>query len=301
MEDAKKYARQMLDEARTNKDETQILRAEFLLARILDDNKERNEAKALLADFVARNPGDENFETALSTLVMQRFEDKEYAEALQSLNIAVAMQDKLPPEKRSYALSGFALFWSGRIYAATKRFDMANAVWRRLATEFYSTYYGVLGHVLYERATGKKVMIEPSRTPKFSQDFLTAAYSGEDKTTMARVGALFRLGMASDAICELREVATTNGDLEQTAARALALYAGKEWLDAIKLMDALPRAYRNSLPLGFERIFFPREHENLIFDYARRLRVDPDFIFALIRQESVCSTRRPSPRSVPQV
>ena len=60
-------------------------------------------------------------------------------------------------------------------------------------------------------------------------------------------------------------------------------------------MDSIPRSYRNSLPIGFERIFFPREHENLVFDYATRLRVDPDFIFALIRQESVFNPRAQSP------
>ena len=295
IEGAKVFARQMLVEAKAAKADDIILRAEFLLARILDDNKERKEAKELFADFVARNPGDENFEVALTNLVLSQFEDREYTPALESLGAAIAYQDKQAPEKRSSAISSFALFWQGRVHAATKHQDLAINSWRRLATEYYSTYYGVLGHVLYEKATGKKIVLEPSRVPRFSSDFLTAPYSGDDQSSMARVSALFRLGMPADATCELREVSQDASDREQVAARSLALYAGKEWLDAIRLMDSLPRAYRNSLPLGFERIFFPREHENLVFDYAKRLGVDPDFIFALIRQESVFNPKAQSP------
>ena len=298
MDGAKVYARQLLAEAKASKSvgaDAIVLKAEFLLARILDDNMERSEAKELFADFVARNSGDADFEVALSALVLSRFESGEFAAALEPLALSIARQDKLPPEKRSTSIIVFALFWQGRIYAATGKQDFAIAAWRRLATEYYSTYYGVLGHVLYERATGKKIVLEPSRVPRFPADFLTAPYAGEDRVTMARVGALYRLGQASDAICELREVRQNPSDMEQTAARALALYAGKEWLDAIKVMDALPRAYRNSLPLGFERMFFPREHDNLVFDYAKRLKMDPDFIFALIRQESVFNPKAQSP------
>ncbi|NDE14391.1 hypothetical protein EBZ80_05610 [bacterium] len=295
MEEAKSYARQYLSESKAAKDDANVLRAEFLLGRILDDNKERRETKDLLSHFVARNPGDDNIEIALSVLTINRFEDREYAEALDALSQAIAWQDKLPPEKKSSQVSGFALFWQGRIHLANKRKDLALNSWRRLATEYYSTYYGVLGHVLYERATGRRALLEPSRVPVFTPDFLGIPFKGEDRQAMNRVDTLLRIGMASDAMCELREVSQDNSDMEQTAARALALYAGKEWLDAIKLMDAIPRAYRNSLPIGFERIFFPREHENLVFDYATRLRIDPDFIFALIRQESVFNPRAQSP------
>ena len=295
MEEAKGYARQVLAEARAEKSDELVLRSEFLLGRILDDNKERKEAKGLFADFVARNPGDENFEIALSTLVLSQFEDREFNDALGALAIAIAYQDKLAPEKRSSSISSFALFWQGRVHAATNRQDLAVHAWRRLATEYYSTYYGVLGHILYEKSTGKKIVLEPSRVPRFTLDFLTAPYAGEDQANMARVSALFRLGMPSDAVCELREVNQDPSDADQVAARALALYAGKEWLDAIRLMDSLPRSYRNSLPLGFERIFFPREHDNLVFDYSKRLRMDPDFIFALIRQESVFNPKAQSP------
>jgi tetratricopeptide (TPR) repeat protein len=295
MDQAKLYARQYLSESKAAKDDANVLRAEFLLGRILDDNKERAEAKALLSDFVARNPGDENIEIALNLLTINRFEDREYAQALEALNAAISWQDKLPPEKRSSQTAGFALFWQGRIHLANNRKDLALHSWRRLASEYYSTYYGVLGHVLYERASGRRAILEPSRVPVFAPDFLTLPFKGEDRQAMGRVGFLLRLGMPSDAMCELREVPQDTSEMEQTSARALALYAGKEWLDAIRLMDAIPRAYRNSLPLGFERIFFPREHENLVFDYSKRLRVDPDFIFALIRQESVFNPRAQSP------
>lgn len=295
IEDAKVYARQLLAEAKAQKADDFVLRAEFLLARILDDNKERKEAKELFSDFVARNPGDDNFEIALTNLVLTQYEDREFTKALESLDVAIAFQDKLAPEKRSSAISSFALFWQGRIHSAAKRQDLAINSWRRLATEYYSTYYGVLGHILYEKTTGKKIVLEPSRVPRFSPDFLTAPYSGDDRSSMARVSALFRIGMPADAICELREVSQDSSDRDQVAARSLALYAGKEWLDAIRLMDSLPRSYRNSLPQGFERMFFPREHENLVFDYAKRLGVDPDFIFALIRQESVFNPKAQSP------
>ena len=233
MEEAKVYARQYLAESKAAKDDVNVLRAEFLLGRILDDNKERRETKELLTHFVSRNPGDENIEIALSLLTINRFEDREYAEALEALSQAIAWQDKLPPDKKSSQVSGFALFWQGRIHLANKRKDLALNSWRRLATEYYSTYYGVLGHVLYERATGRRALLEPSRVPVFTADFLGLPFKGDDRLAMTRVDSLLRLGMPSDAMCELREVPQDTSDMEQTAARALALYAGKEWLDAI--------------------------------------------------------------------
>ncbi len=295
MEEAKIAARQFRDEAKVAKDEQRLAGATFLLARILDDNRERKEAKDLYAEYVSRYPDDENFETGVSNLTLMRFEDGNYQEIIDSLSGVIRKQDMLSLAARSSSLLGFALFWSGRAHSALKRPDMARHQWRRLSTELYSTYYGVLGHLMYERGSVKKIMIEPSRTPRFTRDFLFEGYAGEDRVSMQRIAGLLRTGLASEAICELREVTTGESDPEQTAARALALYAGKEWLDAIKLMDSLPRSFRNALPSGFERIFFPRDHENLVHDYSRRLGVDPDFIFAIIRQESVFNPRAQSP------
>jgi soluble lytic murein transglycosylase-like protein len=295
MEEAKALARQFRDEAKAAKDDARHDEATFLLARILDDNRERKEAKELYAGYVARYPNHENFEPALTALTLMRFEDGEHKEIIESLSSVIRKQDMLPAAKKSASLLGFSLFWSGRTQAALKRHDLALHNWRRLSSELYSTYYGVLGHVMHERTTNKKYVIEPSRTPRFSADFLFEPFSGEDRSTMVRIAGLLRAGLSSEAICELREVATNEADPDQTASRAMALYSGKEWLDAIKLMDSLPRAYRNALPAGFERIFFPRDHENLVHDYSRRLGVDPDFIFAIIRQESVFNPKAQSP------
>lgn len=295
MDQAISTARSWLKDAKEFKSDDEINRSEFMLARILDDNKDRAEAKALYADVVARGNVNDNYETAVVALVLMRFEDQEFDESLRVLDAVIAVQDTRSSEQRTSSLMSFALFWQGRVHAANGRTAKARSSWRRLANEFYSTYYGVLGHVLYEKSNGKRVVLEPSRTPPFSDDFLSAPFAGDDRITMERVGALLRLGMGDDAICELKDVVVKDDSQDQVAARALALFAGKEWLDAIKLMDSLPRSYRNSLPAGFERIFFPREHENLVFDYTRRVNLDPDFVFGLIRQESVFNPKAQSP------
>lgn len=295
MEQAIAVAQQWLSDAKVAKSPTEINRSEFMLARILEDNKNRNEAKTLYGDVVRRGNVNENFETALVAFVLMQFEDGEYEETLKVLNQVLADQDSGSIEQKSSSLMSFTLFWQGRIFAITGREANAKSAWRRLANEFYSTYYGVLGHILYERKHGKRIVLEPSRTPPFSDDFLSAPFDPEDRMTMERVAGLLRLGMGEDAICELKDVVPDDNNLDQVAARALALFAGKEWLEAIKLMDSLPRAYRNSLPAGFERIFFPREHENLVHDYTRRVKLDPDFVFGLIRQESVFNPKAQSP------
>ncbi|MHA0111558.1 hypothetical protein ACXYUI_31355, partial [Klebsiella pneumoniae] len=76
----------------------------------------------------------------------------------------------------------------------------------------------------------------------------------QDQQQVRRLEALMRLGMRNEAICELEEVDLADGKPEKLLVKALVMYSAGRWLDAVKAYDALPRSFRNTLPVGFERI-----------------------------------------------
>ena len=76
---------------------------------------------------------------------------------------------------------------------------------------------------------------------------------------------------------------------------ALYLYALGYWLDAIVQYGKLSRDYRDGLPPGMERILFLRTMKDYIEQYTTKVGLDPDFVYAIIRQESVFNPRAKSP------
>ena len=75
----------------------------------------------------------------------------------------------------------------------------------------------------------------------------------------------------------------------------MLLHSVGSWLDAIKIFDSIPRSYRGGLPAGFERVLFPRKYAEIVKDRSAKLTLDPDFVFALVRQESVFAKNATSP------
>lgn len=94
------------------------------------------------------------------------------------------------------------------------------------------------------------------------------------------------LGLKEKATCEIAEL-VTGDEPQRLVAKALLLHASDNWLDAIQIFSDLPRTLRNTLASGMEMILFPKRYDVSIREYAKRLDLDPDLVFALIRQESV--------------
>jgi soluble lytic murein transglycosylase-like protein len=270
-------------------------KALYALGRIAENEGDLAAATRYYEDYVARYPGKENFENALMAAVLLHIDKLEWDAAMTPLTALIQAQDALPIDERSVGTLSFALFWAGRVHLEQGRREQAAEMWRRVASEYYSTYYGAIGHYMLEQATGRKLALQPSRTPPFKMAKLAEAFDARGRERIQRIELLLRLGLRSDGICELEELGGDEKKPETVLVRALMYHAAGEWLNAIKAYDAVPRGFRGGIAVGFERLLFPRRYVDMIHTYAAKAGVDPDFVMAIIRQESVFNPQARSP------
>jgi hypothetical protein len=277
------------------KQPTYEARALYTLGRVAEDEEDREKAVAYFKEYVARFDAEENFEESMQALVLLHVDKREWKQAGAALDRLIQAQSALPTDKRSVSAMSFALFWAGRVKLEQGDVTFASEMWRRAASEYYSTYYGAISHYMLEKITGRILALQPARTPVFRMTALRQSFSPVDRQRVRRVEMLMRLGLRNEAACELDEVGTDDGNPEKLLVKALMLHASGHWLDAIKAYDTLPRSFRFGLPIGFERLVFPRRYAELIYKYAEKAKVDPDLVMAIIRQESVFNPSAKSP------
>lgn len=270
-------------------------RAIYTLGRVAEDEDDRDRAMSLFRDYINRFVDEENFEEAQQSLVLAHFERKEWVEAGDILQRWMKAQSLLSTDERSVSGMSFALFWAGRIKLEQGDPSLASELWRRAAAEYFSTYYGAISHFMLEKLTKRVLAMQPARTPAFRMTALRQTFEPVDRQRVRRVEMLMRLGLRAEAACELDELGLDPRHPEKQLVKALMLHASGQWLEAIKLYDALPRSFRFGLSIGFERLVFPRSFAQPIYKYASAAKIDPDLVMALIRQESVFNPTARSP------
>lgn len=294
-DDAKTAISDVREKSQKAKNKTYEAKADYALARIAENQGEASKAVDRYVDYMARFPDGSDAEEAVMSLVLLYVDQEKWDKALAPLVSMIKAQTALPVDQRSVGGMSFALFWAGRVYLEQNNMPLAQEMWRRVATEFYSTYYGALGHYLLEKVSNHKLALQPQRTPTFRMHALREVFLPADRVRVKRVEALMRLGMHEEAVCELEELDTADNKPEKMLLKAVMLFASGRWLDAIKIYDGLPRGFRGSLPAGFERMLFPRRYEVTIKDLAKKAGIDADLVMAIIRQESVFNPTAKSP------
>ncbi len=293
MEDSKRIFSNVISRA-VNHPEIRS-KALYALARVNENDGEYDLAAQSFEEYIETYPEAEHVNEATESLVLIYSDKKEWQKAIVPLEKLIKNQDLLEYDRRSVSSQSFAMFWAGRIYLETDRAKEAAEMFRRVASEYYSTFYGAMGHYLLEKLLEKKLVLEPQRTPPFNFAQLAKEFSPDDQERLKRVSLLLRLGLRGDAICELDEIDTEGGVPARMLTRSLVLHVAGNWLDAIKVYDALPRTYRNTLASGFERLLFPLRYSETVKAHAQKAELDPDLIFAIIRQESVFNPMARSP------
>jgi soluble lytic murein transglycosylase-like protein len=281
-----------------DKSDVRVIEAKsiYYLGKIAEDQNDLELANKYLADYVARFQDLDDFEFALNSLVVNSAAQKKWDGVSAPLERYLAGQSLVHMDRRPVSIMAFSLFWLGRARLETGDVDMAMELWRRLAAEYYSTFYGAMGHYLLEQSSGNSYAIEPARTTGFDFSRLAATMNSQSQAASERALNFLRLGLPDQARCEAEEVtARTPDDYDTLLVRTLLLHASGAWLDAIKIYDSIPRSVRNALPIGFERVLFPRKYDEIVKPRAVKLGVDPDFVFALMRQESVFAKDATSP------
>lgn len=267
--------------------------ARFTMGRILENEGRFEEALQYYRKFTHDFPDSEDYASGVKAIILmaanlgRRDLAMEYVEAL------IASQSLKQVDDRDTSVLSFALFWGGRLAYEAKHKERAEEYWHRGATEFYSTFYGAMSHYLLERLQANNFMLQPSRGSAFDSKVLLSALTSIEQSATKRIDGLLRLGLKERARCEIAEISDIKRDSDdlkdQRKILVNALYrnVAGDWLESIKLYGNLSRTFRHSLAPGFERLLFPKSYGEYVQKYTDKLNVDPELIYAIIRQESV--------------
>ncbi len=299
--DAKEIYAKILMQAKEKKSPESEALALYTLGRILENEGDFEKGLSYYENFAQKFPSHPDFPNALKSIVLlaEKLGKRELAQKYDRQLIDLESLKDVD-ERESSALA-FGLFWGGRLAFEEGKREQAEELWQRGATEFYSTFYGALSHYLLEKLRGESYMLLPVRSPNLSFETLTAGLTVDEQITVKRVLDLLRLGLRDDASCEIGEITKLEPDSSDINARrktllyALLRHASGDWLESIKKYSNLPRSFRHTLANGFERLLFPKNYGKYITEYSEKLRVDPELVYAIIRQESVFNPNAVSP------
>ena len=266
----------------------------FTYARIFENEGKFPEAIEQYEAFTARYPKNDQLNQALSSLIilysLQKDSDKALSYALKLVELdAVKEMDLRDPGSAS-----MALYWAGKIYFERKEKKRAEFYWSRLAQEHYSTFYGALGHYALEKLTHRKYLLPPTQTPDFDRENLFREFQGEDRKLALRIERLLSQGLKEEAACEIREIPILARENQKQLVKSIFQFAAGDWLGAVRIYQNLPKSFRMNLPRGVEKVLFPRAYDELVSTYAKKMDLDPQYINAIIRQESVFNPKAQS-------
>ncbi len=267
----------------------------FTYARIVENEGKFEEAELKFKNFVELYPKDEKVNEALSETVIIATIQKQTDDALAAAINLIDNETRKPTNDRDGSTLPMALYWAGKIYYEKDQKKRAEFFWQRLAQEFYSTFYGALGQLALEKMNNRTYFLPPMQVPVFSRSEMLKDFQKSDRAILDRTENLLAGGLKSEASCEINEIPLGANNDHRLLAKAIFQYASGDFLAAVKSYQNLSKAYRVTLPKGMERILFPRSFVPLIDHYAKKLGVDPHYVNAIIRQESVFNPKAQSP------
>jgi len=292
-EDARKIFSQMLLQSEKEFPEVHADTL-YTYARVVENEGKFDEAIEKYRFFIELYPKHENSNQALSSMIVLATVLKRSDDALRFALQMIEHEAIKPVDDRDGAALPMALYWAGKIYLEKGDGRRAEFFWARLAQEFYSTFYGALGHYSLERLTSKRYMLPPVHAPQFNKGEMFKEFPLAERKVLERAERLLLAGMKDDAACEIKEIRSVANDTHRQLAKALFQYAAGDWLAAVRIYQNLPKSYRLTLPRGMERVLFPRAYTSLVTHYAAKLKIDPQYVNAIIRQESVFNPRAQS-------
>jgi len=169
-----------------------------------------------------------------------------------------------------------SVYWAGRSWAAGGDSTAAHRRWEQAAAADPLSYYASLA----SRRLGRAAWVPDQAADSF------LAVPDVD-STVARAELLERLGLAAEARMEWDRLARTGGESpERLLAIANALRSGGHASQAIQL--ARRALGRGAAPdARTYRLIYPVVHEDALLAESAEQKIDPSFVAALIRQESM--------------
>ena len=259
----------------------------YQLARIQDNDQNFDGAAKTYTQFMNEYPTNELLAEVQKWLALVYVRQKNWEMTYKTCRELIDSQGEVSGDLLDLSLMGFALFWGGRAALEIDRKDEGIDLWHRLASEYFSTYYGALAHYALEEISQREMMLAARNPITFDQDFISGAFPNLQKPTITRIQTLLRLGLKQYAAFEINNLRIDPQNATQGFIKALFQHGAGAWLDSIKEYSKLPYSYRTMLPIESERLLFPKKFEIEISAYATKAKMDPFLILSLIRQESV--------------
>ncbi len=292
-EKAKDIFRQLID--RSEKYPDLLARNLHTLARVYENEGDYKAAISNYARFIRQFPNDPTTNSTYTSLVLLNHLTDQVATAIFYAKELIDKESLKPYDDRDSGNIAFALFWYGSLNLSKGHYEKAFDYWRRLSQEYFSTFYGALGHYMLEQWFNKPLVFGAGQGNSFQPENYKETFSKQDQLVLKRIDELLRLGYKSEASCELSQLADNSAHYYDDLVKAMYHYKLGEWLQTVKLYASIPRSFRQTLAQGMERILFPRTFTEKIGAYAQRAGVEKELIYSITRQESVFNPIARSP------
>jgi len=197
----------------------------------------------------------------------------------------------------SYLLAG--LFWQGKAHIAAGRTKEAHNIWNEIIQLDPFDYHAHRAMQLMgtTAATALNAPLIPEHAARAWLDSIPPAsprknLSKEDNIALLRGAALLSVEQPDVAAFFLDEYELNypgNLLLQYDIARAYetAGSKAKAFRVARRLAWRIPTKYRSHIPMRIQSIIYPSYYSSIIGKYAEQFKVDPLFVRAVMRQESI--------------
>jgi soluble lytic murein transglycosylase len=255
----------------------------FSLAQRHDDDDERGQALGYYRRMLAEFPTGKHVLDAKWRVLWEDFRAGRYADA--GFGWEEAARERPGSEESSKFL-----YWAGRSYQASGRFDRAEPLYRQVLLGYQNTYYGrrALEHLSeIQDQRSSLAAIEAAR----SGIDLSDALNVERVSLQKRIAQLYAAGLEKEALREATRAVSGKRDDSAFMAMAAWIHADRRRnLDAFRtIRQAFPfhvSATGDLLPRPIWELFYPLGYWEPIERYSVERGLDPYLVAALIRQES---------------
>jgi soluble lytic murein transglycosylase len=186
-----------------------------------------------------------------------------------------------------------ALWYLGWTYYRTGQYDEAKKIFK----ELYSSY-GKLKYIYWlEKANeGKGVFATKQYSLSFQpgdiysyllflKDKITyipepLSLNNSNKNFPLRVELLSKAGFKEEALRELKSLIKNNKDNENIPFYSRILYNLGDYATSVRLISRFPNRF------NYQELLYPQSYREIVTNVSKRFEIDPNLIFAIMREES---------------
>jgi soluble lytic murein transglycosylase len=186
-----------------------------------------------------------------------------------------------------------ALWYLGWTYYRTGQYDEAKKIFK----ELYSSY-GKLKYIYWlEKANeGKGVFATKQYSLSFQPGDIYSyllflkekityipeplSLNNSNKNFPLRVELLSKAGFKEEALRELKSLIKNNKDNENIPFYSRILYNLGDYATSVRLISRFPNRF------NYQELLYPQSYREIVTNVSKRFEIDPNLIFAIMREES---------------